>query len=366
MRASLVIGRGFNAGLHAEHAATFCSCANTPSHQACKGRCQPCKEHANSSSKPWTGGERKEVLAGFKPCSQKLAEYVHGDAAVSHYLRFDTFLPSLVEADGRHERGMVSAVNDDGEVVRGDECGKKGAAAAVSKGLMKEGSKLGDADATIDAAEAEDEQERSLFMPKANGRGPWHPPHLHRWPEVSAVSPSSVRVDIPTSAPSSKELKVTGQASSDLDAWVVGDKGSKEDGTRALKVGHRVLISGKNFAHPVPQSGSASVPSLNAAAEANDREGACCVLTSTGKELPVNGGQETIAAGPKRPVREVFVRFGRDVVPGKVLSDQLVEAYAPPRAEPGFVDVVVVVAGEGAGGHLASDSGLSEGECGSR
>ncbi|CAN0542663.1 unnamed protein product, partial [Ectocarpus sp. 12 AP-2014] len=57
--------------------------------------------------------------------------------------------------------------------------------------------------------------------------------------------------------------------------------------------------------------------------------------------------------------RRVLVRFGRDVtVPGKVLSDTLVEAFAPARSEIGFVDVAVVVVAESgaAGGVLASDS----------
>lgn len=143
--------------------------------------------------------------------------------------------------------------------------------------------------------------------------------------------------------------------------------------------GHRVLIVGRNFAHPSLDSTrpSSAVKHGNGAGTMFTRErrdndivsmtslendpqntdsGATDTCTgSTGqRRVGVGGGSRS------SHVREVFVSFGRDVVQGEVLSDTLIEAYAPARSKPGFVEVAVVVAGKGPGGALSSAARMPE------
>lgn len=193
----------------------------------------------------------------------------------------------------------------------------------------------------------------------------WQPPIFNRWPEVYSVSPSSVPTE------TSEKRSSTGRASStDSVLAADGDKargsgdksppGSHEassitGGRGTLNgpshgdvehLGHRVLISGRNFAHPCSSvSGSSDAPVTSPA--------------GVSEEGPPGGGQKQVQQVSHERMREVLVRFGRRVVPGKVLSDTLVEAFAPSVSEPGFVEVVAVVSGSGRGGELASDSGIS-------
>lgn len=161
----------------------------------------------------------------------------------------------------------------------------------------------------------------------------------------------------------------------------------------------RVLITGRNFAHP-------SYPVSRRATRVQEGDGGHVAVAAPGKCPPMehddssaamtvdsgdtdpNVGDDkvetdrVVGACPSRDaarnsggggpsvadstLRKVWVYFGRDVVPGKVLSDTTVEAYAPPRCDPGFVDIVVVVGGVGGGGcgsgygggAMASDSAM--------
>lgn len=184
----------------------------------------------------------------------------------------------------------------------------------------------------------------------------------------------------------------------------------EKSGVKGCLGRYRVLIAGRNFAHPADaqcatiDAGTATAAGHGAVAAATSVDSGAerthagtkterkqgrtgTPSTAPGAGEAVDGGDvsrrdadseadessmETSETGEKTrsssesgrgaasggALREVFVRFGRDVVPGKVLSDTLIEAFAPARSEPGFVEVVVVVAG-GPGGVLSSDAGLS-------
>lgn len=207
------------------------------------------------------------------------------------------------------------------------------------------------------------------------------------------MSPCSVRADstcpppsqnaafVVSTKPEQAAADVQGASSGNVDGGVspVSDGVITQGGGDGRRLGHRVLISGRHFAHPVDRRRprKKTLLSLESPGSGADPEAKVCagevnpapVINSSSSRMQVERKQEEEngevegrdCAADGAAVREVFVRFGRDVVQGRVVSDTLVEAYAPARERPGFVDVVVVVAGEGGvGGDLVSDAPSSE------
>ncbi|CAN0129575.1 unnamed protein product [Ectocarpus sp. 13 AM-2016] len=238
----------------------------------------------------------------------------------------------------------------------------------------------------------------SLGEGKSGGDGCWEVPFFRRWPEVWAVSPTSVHTTIEADAvhplfdrKGSAGAAVSGKGSGSGSGGG-GDGGSPAGGSMdprqpaaagmdgSSSKGHRILITGRNFAHPVAAAdastgglcnsggeerviGTSGSGSDSFAGEASGRrklEQAGGRIAGNGDHLADDGGGGGDGGEVRRSkTRRVIVRFGRKVtVPGKVLSDTLVEAFAPARSEIGFVDVAVVVVAESgaAGGDLASDS----------
>lgn len=368
------------------------------------------------------------------PCWHNLQDHVEGDYVVSHSLAFDTFLPSLVataSADVADPAPQAAA-----DVVTAGEAAAPAAVVApralaliapVGAGGQAGEREVGgiqDTRSCSDGAGSEGEsgaKEPKSELGQAEDEGRWKIPFCGRWPEVWAVTPSSAPA--PFCAPTAprkasiSSSKPTAEASSgsDLEKSNVVDATVQDgnaldpevgpDGIEKVKVKrHRVLISGRNFAHPIVESRSSRAPSSpirhgNPRKAIMQREGGdnTSVLggSSTcggdgaegsdghsggagsipardamvGEDIDLAGDVADVTAAAKveggeghvdetATAREVFVRFGRHAVPGKLLSDTLVEAYTPERPDPGFTDVVVVVKG-GPGGDLASDAGRS-------
>lgn len=303
------------------------------------------------------------------PCWRRLASHVEADYAVAHHLAFDTFLPALVEDLSLRLAGPISA-------------------AAASTVSTEEQAR--DHESTSQLPSSDDGRERLEAVavlggdesgvavgsiPGFSGSGLtyevlWEPPFLKRWPEVLTVSPSSAPAE--TCPLSSKSASLFGGKPGSLFA-VEGNgaavEGTSRDGTEARRraLGHRVLITGRYFAHPVDgrrESCRVSSRDNNAVGLENPpgEPSYPWVQRSSHLEkgMTIQGRREDQTA--EKPsscgMREVFVRFGEVEVRGKVLSDCLVEAFAPPSYRPGFVEISVAVKG-GVGGDLVSNASVS-------
>lgn len=352
--------------------------------QACRARRSPPGENADAAaaaaaSKTSLGRRRRGSRARsrerpgpaaadalrLRPSRRRLAEHIGGDAALAQLLAFDAFLPTLVR--GGQEAKALEA--------KAEEAGKPSTQPSSSSSSLSSSSSGGGGEFSRKPGTREGEGAGTApweprISPDGRG-GPWQPPFMRRWPRVFSVSPSSVRIqapEVPPLVPPLSEHPVNG-ADGDGDGNGDGARGSRGEGfvvggrrvasakrgqgsgeeaeecrAGSEGAGHRVLIAGRNFAHPC----ATGTP-------AGDAPWFCGKPHEEGAAA-VGGVRARDGAGRRRPLRPVFVIFGRDVVPGRVLSDALIEAHAPASPEAGFVDVVVVVGGEGPGGDLASDS----------
>lgn len=357
-------------------------------------------------------------------CWRRLADHVESDFAAAQSLAFDAFLPTLA----REQAAAAAAAGE--AAAEGPLAGAAGvvkmpapvditpaATAATAAAAAVVASPPSDSTASVlrketgaspMAPSSSQEEEQKQAQPRGTrqtdeeeeealllaGDGGWRPPFLGRWPEVWSVSPCSAPADTcPMSPKGGAALFSTEtRAVATSNVLLIGGSGRDGGGVAPHSEGgdmrgggggaagfderrgrgghHRVLISGRHFAHPVDgrswkkkTPSSLANPGLGTGSEPQEYAGegseVCGARMEHGKEER-NGavGGEKEACGSM--IREVFVRFGRDVVRGRVISDTLVEAYAPPREKPGFVDVVMGVAGGGVGGDLVSDAPSSE------
>ncbi|CAN0169526.1 unnamed protein product, partial [Discosporangium mesarthrocarpum] len=170
-------------------------------------------------------------------------------------------------------------------------------------------------------------------------------PFAGRWPAIEGISPAEALVSRPPPSADATTQPGPGKTADSSDpcggqggmgsggvtpAWQGQGQGQEQGAVEFAGAGTRVLIRGSNFAHPLhPRAPGGSAP---------------------GDRIEPNPPS---APGPCQ--QPVAVWFGEKKVEGRVLSDSLVEAWAPPRETPGFVDVVVRV---GRGGMLVSNTML--------